>query len=244
MHGRQGSHASYNAQTVVDEKYGLIVNSDVVNDNNDLKQFANQIEQAHETIGSPCKQVGADAGYSNSEELEKIDKQGIKVIVPTKEQASKEEASAFDKSAFQYIPEKDSYLCPEGHVLRYSSCNKRNKAYMYAAGVTVCRRCCHWGVCTNNKSAGRTITRYINQPFRDKLVVQYTEPDSQAVFARRKQTAELPFGHIKRNLGVDSFLLRGLEGVCAEMSILSNCFNVTRLIGLFGVSTLIAKLGS
>ena len=45
----QGSGAGYNAQTVVDEKHGLIVNTDVVSENNDLYQFANQIEQANET---------------------------------------------------------------------------------------------------------------------------------------------------------------------------------------------------
>jgi len=52
----------------------------------------------------------------------------------------------------------------------------------------------------------------------------------------------LPFGHFKRNLGVDSFLLRGLAGVRAEMSLLSTCFNLVRLISLVGVSGLVAKL--
>ena len=50
IHGRQGSHAGYNIQSVVDEKHGLIVSSDVVNENNDLHQFADQIEQANETL--------------------------------------------------------------------------------------------------------------------------------------------------------------------------------------------------
>ena len=35
----QGSHAGYNIQTVVDEKHGLIVSSDVVNENTDCHQF-------------------------------------------------------------------------------------------------------------------------------------------------------------------------------------------------------------
>lgn len=243
MHGRQGSHAGYNGQIVVDEKHGLIVNSDVVNDNNDLGQFANQIEQAHKILGSPCKQAGADAGYSSPNELEKIDKQGIKVIVPTKEQASKKEPGAFDKRQFQYIPENDSFICPEGQTLTKQCYAKTYKLYTYGAGRT-CTSCPHWGTCTTNKKSGRTVARYANQEFRDRLTVQYEEPDSQEVFSRRKQTAELPFGHIKRNLSVDSFLLRGLEGVRAEMSILSSCFNITRLVGLFGASTLIAKLGN
>ena len=65
---------------------------------------------------------------------------------------------------------------------------------------------------------------------------------SQAIFKLRKQKVELPFGHLKRNLGVNAFLLTGLDGVKAEMSLLSSCFNITRMISIIGVPTLIAKL--
>ena len=53
--GVQGTHAGYNAQAVVDEKHGLIVASDVVSENNDLSQFANQIDQDNETLGKKCE---------------------------------------------------------------------------------------------------------------------------------------------------------------------------------------------
>ena len=39
MRSVQGSHASYNVQSVVDDKYGLIVHGDVVSDTSDIKQF-------------------------------------------------------------------------------------------------------------------------------------------------------------------------------------------------------------
>jgi hypothetical protein len=55
---------------------------------------------------------------------------------------------------------------------------------------------------------------------------------------------ELVFGHIKRNLKVDSFLLRGLAGVRGEMGLLASCFNIARLITIMGVSGLVAKFGS
>jgi len=58
----------------------------------------------------------------------------------------------------------------------------------------------------------------------------------------RKQKVELPFGHIKRNLKVDSFLLRGLKGVKAETSILATCFNLVRMITLLGVPALVKEL--
>ncbi len=86
-----GSHAGYNAQAVVDEKHGLIVTSDVVSENNDLSQFANQIDQANETLGKKCETACGDSGYADTDELEKIDKQEIKVIVPSQRQASNKE---------------------------------------------------------------------------------------------------------------------------------------------------------
>ena len=60
----------------------------------------------------------------------------------------------------------------------------------------------------------------------------------------RKEKVELPFGHIKRNLKVDSFLLRGLKGVKAEASILATCFDLVRMITLLGVPALVKELNA
>ncbi len=81
--GRQGVHAGYNSQIVVDEKHGLIVNCDVVQENNDTNQFTNQIDQANEVLGKECKVACSDAGYSKVDNLKEIDDKDIKVIVPT-----------------------------------------------------------------------------------------------------------------------------------------------------------------
>lgn len=243
VHGRQGSHAGYNGQIVVDEQHGLIVSSDVVNDHNDLQQFSNQIEQAHKTLGSPCKNAVADAGYSNADELEKVDTQGIKVVVPNNQQASGKSPPCFDKRHFVYDPEQDCYLCPEGKRIAYWRYDGNKKARQYTAGGDVCMDCQHFGKCTKSKKHGRMILLYDNQAVRDKLYKQYEQPASQKIFSRRKETVELPFGHIKRNLGVGSFLLRGLNGVRGEMSVLCSCFNIARLIGTYGVSGLLSKLG-
>ena len=104
--------------------------------------------------------------------------------------------------------------------------------------------CCHFGVCTKNKTNGRGIQRYETEEIREKIAALYEDPSSKETFSRRKETAELPFGHIKRNLGAGYFLLRGFDGVRAEMSLLSSCFNVVRLIGILGVTGLIEKLTS
>jgi transposase len=243
MHSLQGSHSAYNVQSVVDEKHGLIVNSDVVSENNDIHQFADQVQQANETLGKKCQAACADAGYASVDELEKIDEQGIKVVVPSQRQSlRKKETAPFDKLNFKYDPVDDCYICPQDHILKYSYTNAVKRAKVYRGG-SACRQCCHFGKCTK-QPRGRGISRLLKAELKQKLETIYEEPESQKIYALRKQKVELPFGHIKRNLKVDSFLLRGFDGVKAEISVLASCFNIARMISIIGVTELIATLGS
>jgi len=132
MRSSHGKHASYNVQSVVDDKNALILHAEAVNDACDVNQFARQIEQAHEVLDKPCKTACADAGYADTDELEKIDVKGIKVIVPSQRQALREGAKPFGKQAFSYDKEHDCYYCPEGHRLKLSSIYKKtdNRYYM------------------------------------------------------------------------------------------------------------------
>ena len=241
MRSRQGSHAGYNAQTVVDEKHGLIVSSDVVNENIDNHQFAEQVEQAVETMEKKPQTACADCGYADIDELEKIDKQDIKVVVPSQRQAVDKQPAEFDVCNFKYDRIKDCFICPAGKVLNYSYMEAEKRRRIYRVGKSVCRSCRHFGVCTICRN-GRKISRLLKEDLRQKLERQYERPDSQEIYKLRKQKVELPFGHIKRNLNAGHFLLRGLEGVRAEMSILSSCFNIARMISIIGVSGLIARL--
>jgi transposase len=242
--GRQGIHAGYNGQIVVDEKHGLIVHSDVVNESNDVNQFAHQIEQANQTLGHNCTNACADAGYSDIQELKKIDDQHITVIVPSQKQAHDREVKPFDKKQFHYDEPNDRYICPRGHPLSYTffDKNKQHKVYQII-NKSLCLECPYFGLCTKAKY-GRRIRRLVDEDLKLKLERQYNQESSQAIYKLRKEKVEHPFGHIKRNLGVTSFLLRGLEGVKAEMSLLASCFDITRLINILGVPLLVAMLRS
>jgi len=239
-----GTHAGYNVQSVVDDQHGLILSVDVVSENNDYNQFAKQIDQANELLEQKCQVACADSGYASTTELAKIDQQGIKVIVPSQRQVSEKTPSPFAKEQFPYDHLHDRYICPEGHQLTFSYLNKNkkngHKHYMISA-KKICLSCSHYGVCTQSKQ-GRKIIRLVNEELREKFEAQYLEPESQAIYRRRKAKVELPFGHIKRNLGVNAFLLRGLQGVKAEASILGTCFNLVRMITILGVTTLVRLL--
>jgi transposase len=242
VHSRQGSHAGYNAQIVVDDAKGLIINSDVIAENNDMKQFASQVEQANTVLDKPCKTVCADAGYADYTTLSKVDLEQTDVIVTPQQEILEEPSWLFDKRNFRYDADKDVYICPEGHELKYQGMEKRDRCHKYYAGK-VCHTCRNFGDCTKNHGPqGRTVRRYDHEQLRADLERRYARPDAKEIFARRKELVEHPFGHIKRNLNAGYFLLRGLAGVRAEMSLLAGCFNIRRMITLLGVQGLVAKL--
>ncbi len=178
-------------------------------------EFSEQVDQANEVLGKRCEIACADAGYADANSLTMADKQGIKVVVPSQRQASKKGVDEFDKSRFKYDSQNDVYRCPEGKVLRFYGINKARRVRNYAAGI-VCQDCKHFGRCTKSKRDGRKISRLFKEELREKLETSYKLPSSQKIYALRKQKAELPFGHIKHNLKVSHFLLRGLNGVKAE----------------------------
>ena len=242
MHSIQGSHASYNVQSVVDDKNGLIVHVEAVRETSDVNQFAQQIDQANDVLEKPCEAASADAGYADTQELQKIDAKGIRVVVPSQQQALHEEEGPFSKSHFRYDQEQDCYWCPEGHRLSYVGTDKSSgKRHYQITHRKICQGCVHYGKCTEAKK-GRKIIRLPLEEVKERLESQYKEAFSQEIYARRKARVEHPFGHIKRNLKTDGFLLRGQTGVNAETSLLATCFNLARMITVFGVSGVIERL--
>ncbi|MBI5182041.1 MAG: IS1182 family transposase [Nitrospirae bacterium] len=236
--GRQGIHAGYNGQIVVDQKHGLIVHSDVVMENNDLNQFSEQINMANEIVEQNCKNACADAGYANTDKLKEIHDKGITVIVPSGKQAHNNKTSKpFDKEHFRYDSQNDCYTCPEGHTLTYShQDNHANHTVYKIQDKTLCATCQHLGICTNARN-GRRIKRLQNEETKKQLEDQYTKQENQTIYKQRKDKVELPFGHIKHNLGVSGFLMRGREGVRAELGLLATCFNIARMITIIGYQT-------
>ena len=242
MHSRQGSHASYNVQSVADDKHGLLIHTDPVNESNDRNQFFNQVDAANHVLEKSCEVASADAGYANTDELEKVDGKNIKVIVPSQQQALHGEEKPFSKNHFIYDKSQNCYFCPEGNRLTYRSTYKKNGKITYKIEhPSKCRSCVNFGTCTTSKE-GRKITRLKNEDVKERLEAQYEEPSSQEIYARRKEKVELPFGHIKRNLKVTAFLLRGLKGVRAEISLLATCFNMARMVSILGITNLKSRL--
>ena len=245
--GRQGSHSSFNAQISADEKHGLIVSGDVMNQNNDLNQLNTQVQNATEVLEKKPKTVCSDAGYFSLKDIDKIAKE-IEIVVPSPREITRERGNGnqaikpFEKERFKYDASKDEYICPEGKKLINKGVSYGDeRKLMYKAVGKECKNCKNFGVCTTNRD-GRRIIRMKEEKLKEELSNKYKTPEGQEKYKLRQQKVELPFGHMKRNLGAGQFMLRGLAGVNAEFSILSTCFNISRAMTIKGITGLLSEL--
>lgn len=243
MKGRQGTHPSYAIHNVVDDKHGLIVHSDAVNQANDSEQFEKQITAAEENLKRRCKTAVADAGYSNIEQAQKVESDDRTVLVPSQAKAAKK-VKAFGKQAFVYDPDQDCYFCPQGRRLifrRFQDRQKTKRDYRIEKPA-LCRACDHFGQCTGSQQ-GRTITRHRCEALREEIDRRLEQPQLREIYDRRKERVEHPFGYIKKAIGFVQFSLRGRLAARAEASLVATCFNLTRMIALLGgVQGFIARL--
>jgi transposase len=244
MKSRQGTHACYNAQLVTDQKHGLIISADATSQSSDAHQLKSQIEHAKENLGRYPKEVSSDSGYYDLDQLSEIPS-GIVLIIPSQKQSRDERrpqpANPFDKNNFSYNPQKDIYTCPAGKTLTVQTINQQRQAKIYQAKASDCRSCQHFKTCTTSPH-GRRVSRTKYYQLQEQLAQRYQSFEGQKIYKQRKEKAEAPFGHFKHNLAASAFLLRGRDGTQAEISLLSCCLNLTRMITILGAQKLIHKL--
>lgn len=232
-----GYFMGYNCQVVTEDKNGLIVHSEIVDDAVDYKQLDKQITKANSNLNQQCKTAVADAGYDDFETMQKLSGKGVEILVPDSQKV-RNENNEFNKNCFRYDKQNDCYYCPEGYKLHLVKEDKvLNQRSYRIVKRRHCRECKHSGKCTK-AIQGRTIKRSMFQETIDVIRNNFSKQKSQKIFARRKFRAEHPFAHIKTNLGYNVFFLRGNARVNAEFSLMSLAYNIKRMWNILGLQAL------
>ncbi len=77
----------------------------------------------------------------------------------------------------------------------------------------------------------------VTDPFLIEMREKLTSDEGREIYAKRKQTVEPVFGIIKSVMGFREFLLRGLDRVTCEWTLVTLAYNVKRLYALRGAAT-------
>ena len=217
---------AYNAQAVVDDAHGIIVAQEVTNEAVDYQQLTPMLEQVRETTGGTAQTTVADAGYCNTQQEIRAQREGHTVVLPEHGRQA-DHGDPYHKSRFTYDADTDSYTCPRGQPLHYTHTLPPRGARP-PARVYQCRACGDCPVradCTRNHR-GRTITRDAYEMHRQEQRAQRAQPHIQHLLQRRKAIIEPLFGHIKHNEGFRRWSARGLEHARAQWSMLCLAVNL------------------
>jgi transposase len=233
MKGRGGYVAGYNAQAVVaplePSTAGitgmLITAADVTDDPDDHAQLVPMLEQAAQTTGQRAKETVADGGFHSGPNLAACASRTQRVTMP---EAQVGLDAPYHKDRFGYDAEQDAYTCPEGQVLTFRG-TKQSGERVYRLRGAVCRTCPAFGVCTTNRRQGRLLEISPYEPELRAHRSWMATPEAQALYRRRKELIEPVFGMVKEQQGARRLLLRGLDGVRAEWSLLAATFNLRTL---------------
>ena len=127
---------SYNVQSVVDSKHHLIVEYDVTNDCNDMKQLSRMSGKVKETYNLDSLIVTADKGYSSGEELTKCKAMNVETFTPFQDQRKGDKVGDFASHKFRYDSNHDCYICPIGRELPKLSRDRYHNQTFYGSPDT------------------------------------------------------------------------------------------------------------
>jgi transposase len=237
IHG-QVVEVAYNVQTVVDNKNHLIVEYEPTN-RNDKKALLPMSIKAREACGVEAITVLADKGYHNGEQIDSCAGEHITTYVatPAAPRNSAIPTNEYYGDKFRYNKQRDTYTCPQGHVLKSNGSWYKRK---YEQGVTrvkhyktaKCKTCPAQIFCTSTPT-GRVIER---SEYTEAIEANTRRIRKHAeIYSARQQIIEHVFGTIKRQWGYNHILLKGLLKNDGEFGLIYLIYNLRRIINILGV---------
>jgi transposase len=200
MRTANGFAPAYNVQRAVDAEYALIVAQKVTDEATDNRSLLPMAEAAKHAVGDPPSlNLVADAGYSNGEQAETCESQGIV--------HSQGDGTLFDRREFHYDEKTDTFHCPANQTLSRKQLQRHKTRVIYAGDPGVCGACAMKSRCTNAPQ------RFVHRHLHDGVLQRMQQRATPEMMRLRRSTVEHPFASLKYRLfGHPRFLLRGLQG--------------------------------
>ena len=223
------SEVCYNIQTVVDSKNSMIVAFDVA-EFLDTGNLCKMSEKAKEVLEVETLTNLADKGYYDGEDIAACEEKGVRCLVP-KVKGGIKKATGYEYHNFVYDKENDGIICPEKNVLRFTHEKKERNgriARVYT-NIAACKVCSCKTLCT--KAKHRAIVR---MPYQDTLEkMEERMKENKALYHRRQEIVEHPFGTVKAVWGYKQYLCRTKIKISAETALAYLAYNMRRAFNIF-----------
>jgi transposase len=232
----------YRAQVAVDSKQQIILANDVTYKTADTQELIPMVDQATDNIKKlkstdierePIKVI-ADSGYASGENLAELESRNIDPYIPDIKYQGKrrghktDEGCEFHNSNFIYDKKGNCYICPEGKTLNFTKpIRHHNKEYLLYKSSN-CKSCVHFKDCANGRKS-KYIWVSIHRDFVERMRQKLSTEEAKRIYKLRKITVEPVLGNLSHNLGFREFLLRGIEKVKVEYSLMCTAHNLLKI---------------
>jgi len=173
----------------------------------------------------------ADADYGNYDSFEYMAQANIEGYVPYRDMNIDVTDKPYHAALFEYIADKDEYICPQGETLTFKKEGKSKDRIYRRYQTDACKNCPVKDLCiTAKKARRRVISREVREPLREEMKERLQSEEGKKMYIRRMHPVEAIFGHLKHNLGYTQFLLRGIKKVNAEFVLMCLTQNLRKLM--------------
>ena len=200
---------AYEAHTMC-EKHGYVLEVEVTPGNvHDSVAFDRVFERATEHYPE-IEVVTADAGYKTPWICKQIIDSGRTPSLPYKRPMTKKGNLPW----YEYVYDEyyDCVLCPQYHVLSYSTTNREGYRE-YKSKSYICQNCPVREQCTQNQQCVKTVTRHVWQDYIEQAEDIRHSPLGKNTYALRSQTIERVFADAKEKHAMRYTPYRGLTAV-------------------------------
>jgi len=234
---RERAFFAYSTNYLIDLEHAVIVDVEATTSIRQAEVTAQRrmIERTQVRFGLWPERLAADTGYGDAANLAwLVEEKGIAPHIPVFDKSARTDGT-FERSAFTFDAQDDSYVCPGGKRLRPRNRNfsvprsnvDQDGFIRYRARQQDCGGCALRQSCTPNMPA-RKIMRSIHESARDKAR-NIALTDAYVTSRRQRKKVEMLFAHLKRILKLDRLRLRGPNGAKDEFLLAATAQNLRKM---------------
>jgi transposase len=222
----------YTAEFVVAPDSLLILSFDVFAQPTDAGTLPPMLDRTAVVTGRMLAQIDTDAGYCSVLDLQACQARGVQLVAPVQENdfTGRKRAEAQDtrigKDQFQWLPEEQTYACPQGHRMNYKGRERKRRRdeqtvvqHRYHCPAEHCRSCPLKERCVRNPEKGRTVKRLEGEELIEAHKAFMSTPEAKEAKRLRGSVIERSFGDAKQHRNLRRVHGRGLKRVKAEVGL-------------------------
>jgi hypothetical protein len=177
--------------------------------------------------------IVADAGYRAPAIAHELIGDGIAPLFPYKRPMTKE--GFFRKHEYIYDEYYDCYICPENHILRYSTTNRDGYKEYKSCGED-CASCPSLKKCTESRNHVKVVTRHVWEEYMEMAEDIRHTLGNKEIYSLRKETIERIFGTAKEQHGFRYTQYVGKARMEMKAGLTFACMNLKKLAKMIAKS--------